>query len=132
MPLASTALLQAILPCSFHVESVLGGRELRSGISLFDVQGTIATLVPYDNELVAVQSIAPQLPGGLGSLATSNRICVIDLVEVGWGPGGTVYEVSDAFCDDCNDTECVANCTMSVGWILTIPGGLTTITGQDN
>jgi hypothetical protein len=46
-------------------------------------------------------------------------------VEAGSGPGGTVFEVMAASCEDCNDVECSSQCPQSVGWVVTIPGGLT-------
>ncbi len=131
VPLMSTCVLQQFLPCSIQVESVLGGRYLRSGVSLFDIAGSISTLVEFDDDMFAVQTIAPQAYSS-GPGLVSNRVCLIDLEEVGSGLSGTVYEVVGAICDDCNEVECSPNCEDAVGWILTLPGGLQVITGQDN
>jgi hypothetical protein len=128
VPMVSPAILQSLLPMSINVESVLGGRYLRSAVKLFDVSGTICSLVQFDAEHFAAQSIAPR-PDGSG---LSNRVCLIDLEEVGSGPGGTVYEIVNAFCDDCNEVECATNCPQSVGWLLTFPGGLGCVSGQDH
>lgn len=128
VPLVSTTLLHQVLPCSIQAEAVLGGRTVRCGVNLFDVQGSISTLVAFDNDRFAVQSIAPT-PGGGG---LSNRVCLLDLVECGSGPGGTLYTVTNASCEDCNELECaMPNCTQSIGWIVTIPGGLGVIGGQN-
>ena len=59
----------------------------------------------------------------------SNKVCVLDLSEVGSGPGGVVFEIVDADCEDCNELECGASCSDSVGWVITIPGGHTTLGG---
>jgi hypothetical protein len=126
VPLVSTTILQAVLPCSFHAMSMIGGRHLRSTVQLLDMQGTISSLVSYGENSFAVQSIAP-IPGG----GLSNRVCVIDLQEVGSGVGGTVYQVISAFCDDCNEVECSPNCPQTVGWLVTIPGGMCGMTSQD-
>jgi hypothetical protein len=128
VPLASAALVHQVLPCSVQAEAVIGGRYLRSGVSLFDVQGAIATLAPFGDNSYAVQTIAPVQGGG----GTSNRVCVLDLQECGSGPGGTLYTVTHADCEDCNELECVlASCAQSVGWIITIPGGLGVIGGSN-
>jgi hypothetical protein len=126
VPLVSTTILRAVLPCSFHAESIIGGRYLRSTVQLLDMQGTISSLVAYGEGQFAVQSIAP-IPGS----GQSNRICVLDLTEVGSGPGGVVYQVTSAICDDCNEVECSPNCPQTVGWLVTIPGGCSGMTSQD-
>jgi hypothetical protein len=131
VPMLSTNLLQQLLPCSIQIESVLGGRQLRSGVNLFNVQGNVSTLVPFDQGRFAVQTIGP-IAYGSGPGVLSNRVCLIELEEIGSGLGGTVYEVVDANCEDCNEIECSPNCHESVGWILTIPGGLQAISSQDN
>jgi hypothetical protein len=120
VPLVSMAVLQALLPCSIQVESVVGGRYLRSGVQLFDVEGVIASLVAYDEDHFAMQSIC-SLTDGNGS---SNRVCLLDLEDTGGGPGGSVFVVSNAFCDDCNEVECAPTCTDAIGWVITVPGGL--------
>jgi hypothetical protein len=121
VPLVSANLLQQLLPCSLQAESVLGGRYIRSGVSLFDVQGSISTIVAFDQDRYAVQTIAPVVGGG----GLSNRVCLLDLDDIGSGPSGTNYIVRHACCEDCNELECVlASCTGSIGWVITIPGGL--------
>ncbi|HEX5054640.1 MAG TPA: hypothetical protein VFZ65_22890 [Planctomycetota bacterium] len=126
VPLVSTNVIRALLPCSLVAEANIGGRSLRSCATLIDVLGTISTIVPYDESRFAVQSIAPP-PPGCGTL--SNKICLLDLAEVASSPGGTLFEIVHAFCDDCNELECGAGCPLSVGWILTIPGGLGSLGG---
>lgn len=128
VPLVSTNLLQQLLPCSIQAESVVGGRYLRSGVKLFNVQGTISTLVAFDEARYAVQSIAPVVGGG----GLSNRVCLLELTESGSGPGGTLYTVTHAACEDCNELECILpTCVQSIGWILTIPGGLGVMGGPN-
>lgn len=125
VPLVSTALLQQILPCSIHAESIVGGRYLRSDVCLFDVHGSIATVVPFDAAHYAVQTLAP-VPGGGG---LTNRVCLLEFTQGGVGPAGTMYTVSGADCADCNELECVLmDCTTCLGWVITIPGGLGVMT----
>lgn len=127
VPLISVGLLHQILPCSIHAESVLGGRLIHSGVGLFNVQGSIATVVPFDGARCAVQTIAPVVGGG----GLSNRVCLLDLEDVGSGPSGTNYIVRKACCEDCNELECVLpSCAGSVGWVITIPGGLGALNGD--
>lgn len=128
VPLVSTQLLHQLLPCSIQAESTLGGRYVRSGVKLFDVQGTISTLAPFDHDHYAVQSIAPVVGGG----GLSNRVCLLELVNSGSSPGGTLYTVHNASCEDANELECVLpTCTQSIGWVLTIPGGLGVMGGSN-
>jgi len=124
-PVVSTSFLQLFLPCSFHAEAMISGRYLHTGVQVVNVGGVVSTLVPYGDRF-AVQAITP-IPASASSL--SNRVCLLELEEVGSGPGGTIYQVVDAFCDDCNELECDANCPQSIGWILTIPGGLAAMGG---
>lgn len=127
-PLLGASLLQMILPCSFHAEAVIGGRTVRSGCKLFASGNTVATLTRYDADGYAVQSIAP----GAGAGSTSNRVCVLELQEIGSGPSGTLYSVVDADCEDCNELECVpTNCAQSIGWVVTVPGGSGTLGGPN-
>jgi hypothetical protein len=127
-PLLGGALLQAISPCSFHAQAVIGGRTVRAGMKVFQAQGTMATLTRFDVDGYAAQSIAP--PANPAS--SSNRVCVLELQEIGAGPGGTLYSVVDADCEDCNELECVlTNCAQSIGWVITVPGGSSTMGGPN-
>jgi hypothetical protein len=125
VPMASENLLRALLPCTIAAEATIGTRWIRTGVQLFDICGTTASLVPVRNGF-AVQPINPAgaLTGG-----GSNRICVLGLTEAGSGPAGIAYQVSSADCDDCNDLECGAGCAETLGWVFVIPGGVETITG---
>lgn len=123
VPLASIQMLRSLAPMSLHVRSVISGRVLESAVKLLNAQGELATLVPFDDTGYALHSLEP-LPATSGGGGESNRVCVLELAEVGSGPGGTVYEVVDADCEDCNEVECSTTCAQSVGWILTLPGGL--------
>ncbi|MFN6145811.1 MAG: hypothetical protein ACK5AL_05595 [Planctomycetota bacterium] len=123
VPLLQAGLLQTIAPCSFGVDAVVGGRTLTSGNKLIEVQGVLATLTPFGGNSLAVQSVSPPLANTAGALS-SNRICVLDMQEIGASPTGTLYSVVDATCEDCNDVECVLlDCRQSIGWIVAIPGG---------
>lgn len=125
VPLASENLLRILLPCTVAAEATIGGRSILTGVQLFEICGSTANLVPVRAGF-AVQPIssAGALTGGV-----SNRICVLGLSEAGSGPAGVAYQVSSSDCDDCNDLECGAGCTETLGWIFIIPGGLETITG---
>lgn len=125
IPLISESLLRTVLPCTIAAEATIDSHVVRTGVELFDLRGTTATLVPFGTGF-AIQSLAPYRPAGGG---TSNKICVLRLTEVGSGPGGTAYEVTDADCDDCNDLECGATCPETLGWVFVVPGGIETITG---
>lgn len=128
-PLADVSLLQALLPFGIYAEAVVGGEVLETGVSLLDVQGTVSCLVPFgprSQGLFALQSIAPPVTAA----TATNRVCVLDLNEVGSGPGGVVFQIVAADCEDCNELECGVSCAQSVGSILTIPGGLAPLRGQ--
>lgn len=133
VPLTSATVLQALLPCTIWCESTVGGKALRSGVKLIAAGQEIVALVPYSPGRFVVQSISPQ-PAGVPTFGSttieSNRVCVLDLQEAGAGPGGTIYEVVAAACEDCNDLECNSDCSDSLGWLLTIPGGTSLIGGQ--
>lgn len=125
VPLVDAHVLAAVSPLTVRAASMVNGRAIESGVTVFDVQGQLSSLVPFSDGF-ALQSLSVpqyqqyQLVGG----TLTNRVCVLDLVEGGSGPGGTVFEVSDANCEDCNDVECSLQCSESVGWVVTIPGGL--------
>lgn len=128
-PLLGAPLLQAILPCSFHAVAAIGGRTVQSGFKAFDAQGAVATLSRFRADGYAVQSIAPPANPAGGS---SNRVCVLELQEIGAGPGGTLFSVVDADCEDCNELECVlTNCAQSIGWVISVPGGSGTLGGPN-
>lgn len=124
-PFLGAQLLQSIAQCSVRAEAVIGGRTVRSGAKVFTTQGTLATLTRFRDDGYAVQSLAaPANPVG----ATSNRVCVLELQEIGVGPAGILYSVVDADCEDCNELECVlTNCAQSIGWVITVPGGTGTL-----
>lgn len=121
VPLVDAQMLAAVSPLTIRAASVVSGRTIESGVTVFDVQGQLSSLVPFMDGF-ALQSLSiPQYAGG----TLSNRVCVLELAEAGSGPGGTVFEVMAAACEDCNDVECSSQCPQSVGWVVTIPGGLT-------
>lgn len=127
-PLVSVSVLQQLLPCSIQCEGVVAGRHLRTGVSLFDVQGSTCTLVPFGStSSFAVQTIGAPPPS---TALDANKVCVVDLEEVGSGPGGTVFEIAHAECVDCNELECGTGCTGTLGWLITIPGGSAVLSGN--
>ncbi len=125
VPMGSEQMLRQLLPCTIAAQARIGGRDIRTGVKLFDIRNTTATLVPF-REGFAVQSISPAAPMAGGG---SNRICVLGLTEAGNGVSGTIYRVATAECDDCNDLECGVGCPETVGWVFVVPGGIETITG---
>lgn len=120
VPFAPTDFLALLSPCSVRADATVGGRIVSSTVNLLEVQDTVCSIVPFGSRHV-LQSIAPVAAIGEGM---TNRVCLLDLAEVGSGPGGTIYEVVDAYCDDCNEMECGPGCAQSIGWIITLPGGL--------
>jgi hypothetical protein len=128
VPLVSHHLLASVLPGSIQAEALVGGRYIRSGVSLFRQYDTIATLAPFGKESYAVQTIAPLAGGG----GITNRVCVLSLEEQVSTPAGTLYCVTGADCEDCSELECVlTNCAQSIGWQISIPGGLGVIGGSN-
>jgi hypothetical protein len=125
IPMASESMLRALLPCTIGARATIGDRELATTVPLFDVRGTTATLVPFDQDGYAVQSIGAMtaFQGG------SNRVCVVQLSRIGVGPGGVAYQVTHADCDDCNGLQCGVQCADLVSWVLVLPGGLGSIAG---
>lgn len=126
VPMVSEAMLRTLLPCTFEAEATIGGRSILTAVNLFDAQGVTSSLVPFAEDRLAMQSIG-QLCGPTSS--GSNRVCLLGLRRVGSGIGGTVFEVVEADCEDCNELECSPGCPQSVGWIFTMPGGIESITG---
>ena len=126
IPLASEALLRCLLPCTIGANATIGTRSIVTAVPLFDMAGSTATLVPYAEDRYAVQSIGPS--GAIAGGGT-NRVCVLELTQLQAVPGGTAYRVNQADCDDCNDLECGAACSLAEGWIFVLPGGLGAITG---
>jgi len=127
-PLVDMAILQALLPFSIQAEAVIGGAFLQTGVCLLDINGSPTCIIPYGSRSqgrYALQTIAPPA----FALPSTNKVCVLELSEVGSGPGGVVFEVVDADCEDCNELECGASCSGSIGWVLTIPGGQATLGG---
>jgi hypothetical protein len=96
---------------------------LSSEVNLFNVQGDIASVVPFGDGRFVFQTIAA--PVNTSNL--SNKVCVLELAEVGTGPGGSIFEITHASCEDCNELECAVTCPQTVGWILTLPGGLSAL-----
>jgi hypothetical protein len=131
IPMVSIEVLRLVLPCSIHARAVIGGRNIATSVKLFDVQGVPCTLTPFNSNpnQLAVQTLGILRAGDSGSGGGTNRVCLLTLERAGTGPGGHVYEVVDASCEDCNELECAPSCPQSVGWVFTIPGGIETITG---
>jgi hypothetical protein len=124
VPLASEMALRYLLPCTIVARAQFGSRVVRHGVKMFDLAGSISTLVPWDDRF-AVQTIAPQPFSG----GDPNKICVLRLLPRVATPGGTALEVTGSDCVDCSDLDCGAACAATVGWVFIVPGGLGTITG---
>jgi len=119
VPMVSEAVLQPFLPCSIRTVATIGGNQIQTGVALLDTQGQVSSLMPFGDGRHVIQSIVPRPH----VLPTSNRVCVLALEVAGSGPGGTLYEIVDADCEDCNELECGPSCQLSIGWIISIPGG---------
>ncbi|MGE3173370.1 MAG: hypothetical protein AB7O97_12160 [Planctomycetota bacterium] len=126
VPLVSEQVLRWVLPCSIGADAVIGSRQLRTAVPIFDRGGVTCSIVPYSDSLYAVQSI-----GALTALEGSgvNRVCVMQLAPLGGGPGGSAFEVVAAECQDCNDLVCGPDCSSSIGTVILLPGGVGSITG---
>ena len=128
VPMTSLTVLRSIAPCTIGSQSVIDGQLLDSGVTLIDSGFDLITLVPYQDDCFVAQTITPAMGVSTGG-SLPNRVCVLELSEVGSGPGGTSYEVKAADCEDANELECSASCQASVGWVLTIPGGISLLGG---
>lgn len=129
VPVASIGLIQTLCPMSVCAQAEVGGRRIHSVSPIYDIAGELRSLVPFGTGYALQQLYPAPLPSlfdsvGGGSSTLSNRVCVLELAEAGIGPGGTLYEVVAADCQDCNDVECSTACGAAVGWVLTLPGGL--------
>lgn len=122
IPLIEPQVLAMILPCTIWVESVVDGGYHSNGVTLFEAEDEIATLVPFRDGDFVMQNLSRFTDPGGGT--GSNRVCVLQLGELYSGPGGTTYQVTGADCEDCNELECGQGCLDSVGLEITIPGGL--------
>lgn len=122
VPLVSQALLTAVLPCTIWAETSIAGQALKSGQKLINAGGNIATLVPYTPGRFVLQTVSPSPTSPF--VSETNRVCVLDMEEQSVGPAGTTYQVVDADCEDANELECSTSCQASIGWTITIPGGM--------
>ncbi|MFK7739406.1 MAG: hypothetical protein AB8H80_03710 [Planctomycetota bacterium] len=129
VPLVSEQELSSLLPCTFWAESVVGGRHVQSGVKLVGVPSGIVTIVPFGDERFVMQALRP-VPLLNPLVTESNRVCVLTLRELSSGPAGTSYEVDAADCEDANELECTTDCSNSVGWTITVPGGTEMLGGQ--
>ena len=125
LPLADENALRSVLPCTIGATATIGTRQIETTVPLFDRGGITSTLVPYDTEFFAVQSINPSVGYGGGS----NRVCLLQLSEIGSGPGGVAYQVTNAGCEDCSELDCGPSCVEATGWVFVLPGGVSSITG---
>lgn len=125
VPMVSEQVLRTVLPCSIQATATIGGRTIRAGVNLFDLHGVTTTITPFGAGRFAMQSI--------GVMAfpptSSNRVCLLQLAQVGTGPAGTVFEVVDADCEDCNELECGPSCVECIGWLINVPGGMESLGG---
>ena len=126
VPMVSEQILRMVLPCSIQSSATIGGRSIRAGVQLFDVQGVTTTITPFGNGRFALQSIGVTSP----AMVDSNRVCLMQLELVGSGPAGSIFEVVDADCEECNELECGPSCDQSVGWLIEIPGGMESLNGR--
>jgi hypothetical protein len=127
MTMADESLLRNLLPCTIGADAIIGGRQIRSGLAVLEVSGVVASLVRFDSERFALQSIGASNPITGGE---PNKICVIGLEDRGSSPGGSVvYVVVEAACQPMNDFECGSGCPQNLGFTINIPGGIGSITG---
>ena len=128
VPLVSQSILAAVLPCTIWAQTTVREQSLRSGQTLIEAGGSIATLVPFVDDRYVLQTLSPF--ASQPAVSESNRVCVLSLQEMSVGPAGTTYQVVDADCEDANELECSASCQASIGWTMTIPGGTGLIGGN--
>ena len=130
IPAISFLLILSIGNCTFRAQATIAGHTVSSGMQLVPAQGDLLAMVPVgtDGQFV-FQSLSTTVAVD-GDSSQSNRVCMLDLKEVGSGPGGTQYEILDASCEDANELECASTCPDSIGWIITVPGGIGLLGGN--
>lgn len=126
LSLVSEDVLRLVLPCSIGASAQIGSRALTSLVPLFDHAGETCSVVPYADGLFAIQAVGQ---GAQVMTAPNNRVCVLQLQQIGSGPGGSAFMVTGAECQDCNDLTCGVECSASVGTVIILPGGVGSITG---
>jgi hypothetical protein len=126
VPMVSEQVLRMVLPCSIQSAATIGGRSIRTGVQLFDLDGVTTTITPFGDGRFAMQSIGAIFAP---PSCTSNKVCLMQLEVVGTGPAGLVLQVVDADCEDCNELECGPACRDCRGWLIDVPGGMGSLTG---
>ena len=118
----------ALLPCTVGADAQIGAVAYSAGTYLGIHEAELVHLVPLGPKGFALHS--PGRQGGDSSQSGyTNKICVIQLEEVGTSSAGTVYEAVDPDCEPASGLRCSVRCKESGGWTIILPKGVTTITG---
>jgi hypothetical protein len=131
--LSSESDIQKVLPCTFGVVGVINNKRYSTGSFLMRSGfSEVGTLMPFEGGTLALQPVRSALliqeenPFYRGG----GRVCEMKLNKVGSTAVGVICEVTAAKCRAAPGLRCSMACPKKQGSILTIPGGLGTITGN--
>ncbi len=125
--------VQSVLPCTFGVTAVINNKRYSIGSFLMESgPSDIGALMPFRGGSLALQPVRSALliqeenPFYRGG----GRVCEMKLNKVGSTTVGVLCEVMSAKCRAAPGLRCSMSCPKKQGSVLTIPGGLGTITGN--
>lgn len=120
--------LAFVLPCAICAEAVIDGKRYTSGTYLTGTDGQQVALVPISGNRFIAQPLAGD-EGASNPFWNSNSVCTMSLDVVGAGLAGILCEVSAADCEVANGLRCAPSCKSSLGRMVFVPDGLSTLTG---
>lgn len=131
--IASETELRPLLPCTLSAVAVLGGRQINTGMFVFDSGSELCALVPrgvdIDRRAYFVQSLRPGAEERDSRFFRNNKVCEWGLSVIASTPGGSLCEVNRAECEPANGLRCGTRCTAAIGSEIFIPAGLAATTG---
>lgn len=119
--------LAPLLPATIGAEAIIDGKDYTSGTYLAQTDGLQVALVPIDAGFVAQPIVGGD--GQNNPFWNANSVCVMKMTVVGSGLSGMLCEVDSAQCEVANGLRCAPSCRSSIGRLVFVPDGLSTLTG---
>ncbi|MEM7199867.1 MAG: hypothetical protein AAF628_06350 [Planctomycetota bacterium] len=122
--------LKALSPCTIGATGDIGGRTFETGNLVTQVDGLLAAATPVRDDRFVMQPLDSEPTGSRISFWSQSKVCELELVPVGSGPGVEISMVTAADCTGAPTLRCAPSCSDMAGNVFIVPFGLDSLNGR--
>ena len=117
-----------LCPATIGATVILDGRMITSGVMLSAHAGKLTAFTPTGTNTGVVIALDPAV--AQDPFWSTDRVCYLTLSVLASTGNGSLCEVARAQCRRSDTMRCPPSCPTSVGQVVFVPDGITTLTGN--